>query len=178
MRKLILENIQEALTDKVVAKEYIFVNRGAQAEIEELPVVNINSVSENTSVFNESPRTYRRLLILNVECITTGSNFKESDAILESMVKTTEQIIESNEYLNGLERTTILNDIDYDFSSEGQSPIAAAVLTYNCEFIESAQDFDKVAYDALISVNSDWKIKDNTTEDEIDATDIVDNLNK
>ena len=178
MRRLILENIRKVLAEKVITKDRIFINRGIDADIEEIPLININSLSEGVSIFDESPRSYRRTLEVNIECLATGASGFESYEVLESMVEATEQTIEEDGFLNGLERTMMLNRIDYEFEPGGQLPVYSASMSYLVERVVSAQDFSKNCFDVLKTIAIDWKIPDNNDDDAIDAQDLCTDLDQ
>lgn len=176
MRKLILENIKDALKGKLLEEKFIFVNRGIDADIEELPIVNINSISEDVDVHNEAPKSYKRSFLFTIECIATGNNYKESNEILEELVNSVEHLVEGNSFLNGKERETFLTRIAFEYEADGQAPVSTGILFYNCLRVVDAE-IDESCLDSLNRIKIEYKVKDNTTQDCVDAEDDITNLN-
>lgn len=176
MRRQLLENIREILKNKILKEEYIFINRGFDSDIEELPIINIVSVSEEVSIFDRGPKSYRRRFLINIECFAAGNDYSEAWKIMEDMVSRVEAIMEGDSVMNGIDRETFLERITFDFDGESRLPVASAIMEYGAEEVRRAEE-DETDLESLNTINIQYKIKDNTSENEVDAEDTFEDLN-
>jgi len=177
MRRQILENIQDAIGNEVISRKSVFINRGTDADERELPVININSISEEVTRHDQNPKSYRRNFLITIECLVGGGSFSEVHERIEDITEMVEQLIESDNNLNSLQMETNLNRIEFEYESGGEAPIGNSIMYYNVDRIVPAEtDPDKLR--SLRSIHIEWKLPDNNEDNDVDARDEISNLNE
>lgn len=177
MRRQILENIQDAIGNEVIDRRSVFINRGIDADANELPVININSISEDVSRFDQNPKTYKRNFQFTIECLVGGDTFQQVHERIEDITEMVEQLIEGDNRLNSIRMETNLNRIEFEYESEGEAPIGNSILYYSVERSEPAEtDPDKLR--TLRDIHIEWKLTGDTNENQVDALDEISDLNK
>ena len=153
VRQQILENLKTTIGDAVGTTEKVFINRGLDPDIQELPTVNIISRTEEVSRHDYSPKSYKRNFIVDIECVVASNTFSLGDNRAELLIRTLEARIESALYFNSKEFNMELTRIEYDFSNEGQCPLESATMTYNFEY---SREVETVSLPDLSGIFSDW----------------------
>ena len=153
IRQQILENLKTTIGDAVGTNEKVFINRGLESDIQELPIVNIISRTEEVSRYEYSPKSYKRNFIVDIECIVAANTFSLGDNRTELLMRTLESRIESAPYFNDEDFNMELTRIEYDFNNEGQCPLESATMTYNFEY---SREVETASLPDLSGIFSDW----------------------
>lgn len=158
MRQSILEKIEE-LAGKILKPDYVYINSGLPVLAEELPLINIVARIESAELRDQSPRSYEKSLIINVECYSSGDSFYEASKRANEMSEAVEAMVETDNFLNNnKERETFYTSTEFDQRSEGEGPIATAVVSFNVRFVECARDLDEECLDNLKEIAIGWKV--------------------
>ena len=137
IRQQILANLKTNITNELaLVTSNVFVNRGIHSEIEESPIINIVSKSEDVTRLSESPKTYRRKFLLDVEIVSADNDFEIASNKLEEIILKIEDRVEKTEYFNTTNFDMVVERIEYEFSTEADCPIVSGVMSYSFEYEE------------------------------------------
>lgn len=173
-KRKLKEKLKALFLERAGVKERVYISRSVPTGIEETPVILIYSPNETVEVNDQSPKTYDRNLQIKVECICQGNTDDDLDFDLEVMAQRIEDLIEFDDTMGGLVQHTVLTGVEYQTEPDGQSPMGAAILTFDFQYYTTAvpgatlRDFE--------GINTKWKVGHNdveTTSEEpqIDAED-------
>ena len=173
-RKSIKEKITEIIKGKTDAGESVFASRSIPTDINDLPVVLIYFKNEGVEIFDESPRRYKRVANFTVECIVSGNDDNDASNKSEDLLSQVEDSLAIDETLGCLVSDSWLGNVQFQSEPDGQSPIAATVLTYNVKYFKNSSPKDD-APDYLRS-NVGWQVghHDESSDETIDAEDLFD----
>jgi len=154
----------------------IFSRRSIPTEHEALPVILIYPKTEGVDRNDHSPKSYQRILSLELECITTADDDNDLADELDDLAQCVEDSMEEFETLQGpKDPNCLLNQLDlnsvvYDTEGEGFSPVGSVKLTYNLEYYteEGISDDELVPFKKM---GTDWDL--DNEDDEIDAQDVL-----
>lgn len=151
--------VRDLLTNKTEAKEKVKISSSIPTQVELLPAIRIYSTSESVSRFNESPKNYKRNLILAVECIDCGDDDDNLDMRLEILGEQIEALMELDETLGKLINKLELTGSAYQYEADAQSPVGSLILTYNVEFFAYAQK--ETVLDDYLTTGVKWEVGHN-----------------
>lgn len=182
-RSLIRNTVKTLLKGATSVGDSVYTNLFRHISEEELPVIIIYSKSEPVERFDEAPKSYLRTLILNIEVIVKGGENLDAEAALDKITEEIEQLIEKDDslgtYCDKNKKTcyvanrTELQNTEYTFKPEGQSPVGLATMTYAVQYhqqivIDCFPDLENV--NVKYQVGHDGAVDD----DVIDAEDSID----
>lgn len=113
-------------------------NRTRRLFPEELPAILIYTKSETAEIAIVAPREYLRTMKLAIEVVAKADD--ELDETLDDICEAIETRIFRNETLNGLVSDLKYSDTEIDFVPDGEQPVGAARLTFDCEYYTLAPD--------------------------------------
>lgn len=150
--------IQKVLKGKTPAQDRVLLSKSLPTEYETLPVVLIYSTGESSELFDVSPKRYRRILTIVVECVATGVDDDDLDKNLEEIGDLVETWMELDETFGGIANRLELAGADYQTESGGASPIGLLSLRFEIEFFTYANRPEINCLDAFKTYGTDWKI--------------------
>lgn len=175
-RRAIREAVRGHLLNATNAGANVYSNLSTRHWREDLPQIAIYTRSEEIEIFSESPREYKRTIELAVEIIAQGNELpNESDGEtcenqLDAIAEQVEDILEANETLGDIEiedgssckiaDELRLNNIEFDFTGEGEQPTGSVRLVYNVVYFEyrplnsQLDDFSDFE-----QINTEWDIQ-------------------
>lgn len=170
-RRSIKEGLVNTLKGETTARDSVHASRSIPTDIDKLPTVLIYIKSESIEIFNESPREYKRIATITIECIDTGDDDDSADNNVELLAKQVEDNLGLDETFGDLVDDSELVSINFQNEPDGQSPVAAAVITLNATYYTDASPKSDAA--DFLRFNTDWQVgHDNESSDEIiDAQD-------
>lgn len=159
---------------KTIAGKNVKASRSIPTDIADLPVILIYLKNEDVEIFDESPRRYRRLANFSVECIAVGDNDDDADNNAELLVKEVEDALAIDETLGCLLSDSWLGNVNFQSEADGQSPVAAGVLTFNAEYFQESSPKDNAP--DFLRTGVEWQVghHEESSDDEIDAEDEFD----
>lgn len=178
-RQLIRKVIKDLLKGATDAGEQVFTSRSIPTWVENLPVILIYTKDENVERFNEAPKSYRRILNLELEIVAKGSEDEDVQEVLDRVSDQIESLMEKDETLgndenkNNIANKLELSKVEYTLEADGDSPVGMAKNTYSIEY------FTDVVFDCFPDfkqANIDYQVghHDESPDDVIDAQDQVD----
>jgi len=179
IKSKIRKQIRETLKGNTEAGDQVFVSRSIPSQVEDLPAVIIYSNSENVSRFHDSPKDYRRELIVTIECQAAENTDEETEELLEVIAEKIEDLLELDETLGGLSDRLELTGSQYQYESDGQSPIGVLILQYVVRFYTAAIYEGVQCLDDLKVIHIDHKIGHHNESPDavVDAQDTIEDLN-
>lgn len=149
IKRQIKEAIRGVLIGKTDAKNRVSISQTTPTDDEEVPAILIYAVSENVNRFNQSPKDYKRVLTLTIECISNGNHDDDLDVQLENLGEQVEAIMEMDETLGDLVDRVELTASAYATSEEGSTYMGSLFLTYDVVFYTNAIRPGSVCYKPL-----------------------------
>lgn len=168
-RKRIRKAVEQLLKDSKIPNvgDDIFPYRSIPTEHENLPVILIYPKVENVDRFDECPKSYERILSIEIEIQSTH----DTDALLadelDDLSEYVEDAIESSKDLSEMLNDLDLKSILYETESNGSSPIGSVRLSYDLQYYtdESLRSKDKAV--AFKRMETTYKIEENEKAKEI-----------
>lgn len=164
MRTEIRKRLKNLLVASNICDGRISTNRTNERIEPEYPFVNIEAVSESISIWDETPRTYKRDFSVEVKIVdrfNVSHPEERVDDKLESLMDSIESIITQNETLNGISEDIKLQSNDLIFFNEGEDYIAVLtirmIVTYHKEVGIEREDLSPL-YTSEIKINEDSDI--------------------
>lgn len=162
-RKLIRTAAAAHLKNRTRAGANVFPSRSKPLwdhEDVELPAICVYCGRETITVFQESPRLYKRELELRIEI---GASGEDADDQLDDIGDAVERAIgRSNRLTYAKEQTVadiLLSNEQIEFSGEGRKTTGALVIVYTAEYYTPEPDeFDSEPVDDLNTVATDYDI--------------------
>ncbi len=126
--------IRDALVCRLIsagtmAERRVFGSRAAALFPKELPAILVYSKSEQVEISVESPREYKRNLVVSVELVAQADSEDMLDDVLDDFASQVETAIFSEETFGGVVSDTILSDTEMEILSDGEKPIGAVKVS-------------------------------------------------
>lgn len=163
-RKLIRTTAAAYLRNNTPVGASVFASRSSplwdQEDEQELPAICVYSGRETITLFQESPRIYKRELELKIEIGATGA---DADDQLDDIGDAVERVIgRSNRLTYANEQTVadiLLSSESIEFSGVGKRTIGALLIVYTATYYSSEPDeFDSEPVDDLRRVHTDYDL--------------------
>lgn len=170
-RRSLKEKISEFILDKTEAGGSVFISRAIPTDIHDLPVILIYMKNEDVELFDESPRRYKRTASVVIECISSGVDDSDADDKVEKIAAQVEDLLTKDETLDCLADDTWLGNINFQSEADGQSPVAAAVLTFNVQYFR--EPISEQCLPDYLRSGVEWQVghHDESSDETIDAED-------
>lgn len=187
-RAEILKSVVSKLRGRTECEDRVFPNRSSDPEPHEFPCILVNYRSEDTEELQTAPKLKGRNLLLGIAVVASGETEIEASGLMDvicEQVETSltgpddhlgfsEQRKDSNGKACWVADIIELDNVQFDFTSDGQKPVAAArlnwVVKYDDYFPRSRQG-QKV--NDFLRAYTDWDV--NTANDpDPEAQDQVD----
>jgi len=144
-RKRIRHKVVEILKKAQIPSvgESVFSQRSIDTDQEELPAINLYTLSESSERENESPKTYQRNLTLEIEITSTHDNDELLADELDDLAQFVEDVMEGSDDLynltHGNSKDKLINDYnlintEYETQGNGSNPIGKVKLSYAFEY--------------------------------------------
>lgn len=160
------------LKGKTQAEERVFANRSKDPQVEEIPCININYRSEDTTELTTAPKRKGRDLVLGIEIIATGDDEDQASDLMDAMCEQVECILtrddtlgKSNTRKNNKGKPACIADIieldnvQFDFTSDGKKPVAAARLNWIVKYDDAfPRDRTGQEVNEFLRAFTDWNI--------------------
>ena len=176
IRKKVIEILKEARIPNI--GESVFSQRSVPTASEDLPVINVYVKSESVERFNQSPKTYKRNLQIELEINTVHNTDDELSDELDDLSQSVEDALEDAvDILFAMKDSKgnedLINDYDllsalYDIEGAAQNPYGSVRMIYDFEYFTD-EDRPKILPD-LKSIKTTIKVNG---REENDATDIA-----
>jgi len=157
-KRRIRESVRDLILNHTQAGEQVFTAPVVSHWVQNLPAINIFTESETVERFNESPKSYRRVMTLVIECVAVGDSEGGLDNNLEELGDAVESFMEIDETLGQCVNKLELVSTDYDYKQDGQSLTGSLILRYTIEYFTDAIRPDMQCLDDLNQINVDYKI--------------------
>ena len=123
-------------------------NKMIKPQWENLPEVITYTKNETIDKQTDAPLVLKRDLDLVIEVITKANDELEAQDILDDISWEIEQILSRDHTLCDTASDSILNDVHLEYDENGESPIAACILSFRVRYLtcmpESIEDQDQV----------------------------------
>jgi hypothetical protein len=126
------------------AEDRVFTSRALNLAQEELPLIIIGAREEEAEpvAVTDFDDGYRRTLAIQVDCLTAAWEYDETEDLLDAMALGVEQAMDQL-VIEGVETGRLrLTRTDIDIDREGETPIGAARLTYQCRYLSNRLGVD------------------------------------
>ena len=171
-RKEIRKTVESVLKRAKIPQvdQDIFSQRSIPTEHETLPIILLYPKTENIDRNDHSPKSYQRVLAMEIEVQTTADNDSILADELDDLAQYVEDAMESSKELIELLNELDLKSVVYDTESDGSSPIGSVRLSYDLEyFTDESRDSDDLVPFKCMNTEYDLDTEDN----EIDAEDLI-----
>lgn len=169
-RQVIREKIKALLLNETAAGDKVFTNRSRPVDDKDLPVIVIRSGPDRTEVRTESPRTYNHSFLVHIDLEVKQTQAKSAEDQLDDLAKEIEDILLTNETLDGLVEDVREPDTGEPEISNGEASHifgdmrVSFDIIYQSEHVEAvADDFEK----AHVTYDVDNEEQENQPKDEI-----------
>lgn len=177
-RKRIRKKVIEILKNKNIpeVEQSIFSQRSVASGAEELPLIIVYIKSETNERHNESPKSYKRNVLIEIEINTTHNTDDELADEMDDLSQYVEDALEKSEPeffkmkdrkgLDGLINDYNLSSSLYDSDGDGMNPVGSVRLVYDFEYYtdenreSSLADFKKMESTYHVNDNSDGDVKE------------------
>lgn len=125
----------------------------------QLPAVLIYTPSEQSEIFDESPRRYRRTLTMRVECVREVSATTAAiDDELDAFAGAVERALLTDPTLGEAVDDCELTGSDTTITGSGAMLIGAAVLAFAVSYYTEEPEAGTPTLDALESIHTDYNL--------------------
>lgn len=137
-RKAIRHAVKAALMNSTDAADKVFASRARKLFENDISALGfailIYADDENISIFNESPREYRRVLSLKIEVAAQGGD--DLDDKLDDFSKVIEALMSKaeNQTLGGLVGDVVLTRAQTNIVEEGDKASGGCLMTYEATY--------------------------------------------
>ena len=154
-RLLIKNKIKELLLGKTIADQNVIVRNPFLVSPDQFPLILIYSDEETKEIFNVSPKTYKRKLMLSVELIIGRSKDKNIDDELDYFEQEVENILLFEETLGDLVSDFYITNSIKAFSNEAEGMFGMVKMEFVAEY---HTDVIKFASQNLENVASEFDL--------------------
>lgn len=164
-RKAIRAALVAAVMNKTSADDRAFANRtdplmdqatDLDAGTDQFPLLLVYSGDEQSEVFDESPRRYKRTVEMKVEgTINAGDAV---DDALDDLADEIETAVLLDDTLGGLANDVRLKSTSMVLASNGRRDIGGVTLTFEVEYFTTAPDATAQALDDLDTVDTHYDL--------------------
>jgi hypothetical protein len=126
------------------AEDRVFTSRAINLQQDELPLITISGKEEEAQpvAVTDFDCGYRRTLAIQVDCLTAAWEHDEAEDLLDALALGVEQALDGL-VIQGVETgRLLLTRTDIDIDREGETPIGAARLTFQCRYLSSRLGVD------------------------------------
>lgn len=154
------KQVRDAIVARLIAAataagSNVFANRAKPLFVTELPAILVYTKNETVEIANESPREYRRGLVVSLELVATGANEASVDDALDDLAEEVEAAIFEEETFGGLVTDTILGETEMELLQEGEKPIGAAKIALTMPYYQQLPGEPAVELDAFEKMHTD-----------------------
>lgn len=168
-----IRNAIVTLLSGISGVQQVYPSQTRRLYAAELPAILVYTKSEAAEIFIEAPREYKRTMKLAIEVVAKAGEEDDLDNTLDDICKEIETRIFRNETLNGLVSDLKYSDTEIDFVPDGDQPVGAGRITFDCEYFTLAPE-EQVALDdwskAHVEMLPEGAIEDDTEPAKDDLT--------
>lgn len=132
--------IRQAIVDAIIAANIpsvganVFRSRTKRLEASELPCVVVFALAENISLFNQSPRRYKRTLQVKIEIATQGDD--SIDEQIDDIADAIEAVFAKpeNQFLGQLAESVSLTGFDSELPTDGERRTGGGALSFDVTY--------------------------------------------
>jgi hypothetical protein len=162
-RKIIRRAAAAHLMGSTDAGANVYGSRASALGKRKLPAICVYSGREVITLFQESPRQYKRELELRIEGGVEGSDEDDADDALDTLCGQIERSIGRSNCLTYAKEQAVaeivLSGVQIEFGEQGSSIKAGAQLTYLATYYTTEPDeYDSEPVDALMRINTDYNL--------------------
>jgi hypothetical protein len=131
----------------LLAEEFeipVHVNKSRPSPHTGLPEINIYSGSEEMNILAESPRRYERRFSVKVDYLTKGNDEDEVFLAVDTVSNQIENLLQINENLNGLVRTSSHTRTNVAVDKEGSPLICGALMEFEYAYVTEVEFYDPI----------------------------------
>lgn len=149
---------RKLIRDAVIAKlkaantsagQRVYGNRAAQIFPNELPCILVYTKSEASEISIESPREYKRDLVVALELVAQAATEDALDDVLDAFAEQVEAAIFNDETHGGLVSDTFLGETEMDILTEGEKPVGAAKISLTMPYYQQVPAAPATPLDAF-----------------------------
>lgn len=172
-RQLIREAVEARLKGAgTMAGVKVFGNRAAQIFPAELPVILVYTKNEPVDVAIESPREYKRNLVVSIELVASAQKESTLDDTLDAFANQVERaMLNTDETFGGLVTDTLLGDTEIEQISEGEKPVGAVKISFAMPYYQQFPEEPEETLDPFETANTEIDLP--PADETIEATDTV-----
>jgi hypothetical protein len=169
-RRLIREKVYSLINNKTSFGPRVFRSRKVPLEHDEEcnnGVILIYIEKESSSIFNDSPREYKRTLTLSVAVMKTmlPEDIERIEDQVDVVAEKIEEILGKNDDLGGLASDVVFDGYEFINNEEGEFKEGATKLTYSITYYiatgleeSDLDDFKKSHIEIKQDENSDFQL--------------------
>lgn len=138
-RKIIRGEVKKAILHCVnFAGSNVFTSRARKLDSHEMPAILIYTPDEKVSIYNASPREYRRVCTLKIDIAAEGGD--EVEDAIDDYAKLVEQAIIDHDTLGGTVDDIALTSVESECLADGEKTVGGISLSFEVTYYERPEE--------------------------------------
>lgn len=169
-RKVVRDALAVMLVGQTDAGDRVYSNRSRPQSIAKLPAIGIYNAGDTATMFDESPRRYRRRLNIAVDIYLKDTGGSDIDDQLDDLADQVEQAIFKDTTVGGTVSDMVLGETSDVMVSMQREQTAMLTITWQATLYQDTPEVDAATLSDYESTHVDWDIPDG---DPVDAEDNI-----
>lgn len=169
-RKTVREALATMLNGKTAAGSRVYSNRSRPQSVAKLPAIGIYNVGDNATLFDESPRRYRRQFNIAVDCYVRDTGGDEIDDTLDDLAHEVEQAVFADTTAGDTVSDIRLAETSDVMVSDQREQTAIITITWQAILYQDAPEEEAENLSDYTTTHVDWDIPEG---DDVDAEDDI-----
>ena len=138
-RILIKRALHESFTNRFTNRLEVYLNRPVNVQTNN-NYIQILTLSEDSEIFDESERSYKRTLFLNFEIgyfPLSNESYFDQELEFDAIIDEVERVLTEDEHIRNLVSESYLDNIQYRTEAEGDVPAFIGNVNFRCIYYQT-----------------------------------------